>query len=138
MSRTITVEGDINAIDTRVVLTAQGSVAAPSLVVPSGVTKITKLIAAASHDGAADDGGALWFIRLNGASVQNGEQVIVIGGGGNQTVQGGSDSAPNVMKPFVMNNVDIEVVPSEVITISAEFAGVDIGDTALAVTLVYE
>jgi len=61
MSRTITVEGDANTVDTRVLLTAQGSVTAPSLVVPAGMTKIKKVMAAASHDGAAGDGSAPFF-----------------------------------------------------------------------------
>lgn len=137
MSRTITVAGDVNAPDTRVLLTTQGSVSAPSLVVPSGMTKIKKVIAAGSHDGAADNGSALFFLRLGGNAVQNGEQVIVFGGAGNQTAQSGSDSAPNVMIPFVLEDADIEVKPSDTISISAEFAGVDIGDTAVIVTLVY-
>lgn len=137
MSRTITVEGDVNAVDTRVLLTGQGSVTAPSLVVPSGMTKIKKLIAAASHDGAADDGAALFFIRLGGSAVLNGEQTIVFGGAGNQTVQAGSDAAPNTMVPFQIADLDIDVRPSDVISIAAEFAGVDIGDTAVVVTLIY-
>lgn len=137
MTKTLTLEGDVNAVDTRVQLTAQGSVAAPSLVVPSGYKKIDKIIFAASHDGAADDGSALWFIRLGGSAVLGGEQTIVVGAGGNQTVQAGSDSAPNCMVPFVLDNVDIAVSPSDAIAVSAEFAGVDIGDTAVAVTLVW-
>jgi len=137
MARTITVAGDINAVDTRVLLTSQGSVTAPSLVVPSGMTKIKKIIAAASHDGAADDGSALWFLRLGGNAVLNGEQTLVFGAGGNQLIQSGSDSAPNVMDPFVIDDADIDVRPSDTISIAAEFAGVDIGDTAVIVTLVY-
>jgi len=101
------------------------------------MTKIKKIIAAASHDGAADDGSAIFFIRLGGNAVLNGEQSIMIGGAGNQTVQSGSDAAPNVMLPFILDNVDIDVRPSDTISIAAEFAGVDIGDTAVAVTLVY-
>ena len=137
MSRTITVEGDVNAVDTRTLLTAQGSVTQPSLVVPAGMTKIKQLIFAGSHDGAADDGAALFFIRLGGNAVLNGEQTIMFGGAGNQTVQSGSDAAPNVMTPFVIKDADIDVRPSDTITIAAEFAGVDIGDTAVVVTLVY-
>ena len=138
MARTITVAGDINAVDTRTGLTGQGSVSAPSLVVPQAVSKIKQIVAAASHDGAADDGSALWFIRLGGTAVLNGEQNIVIGAGGNQSVQSGSDAAPNVMRPFILKDVDIEVRPGDVISIAGEFAGVDIGDTAMAVTLIYE
>ena len=137
MARTITVEGDVNAVDTRTLLTAQGSVTAPSLVIPAGMTKIKQIIVAASHDGAVDDGAALFFLRLGGNAVLNGEQAIVFGAAGNQTVQAGSDAAPNVMLPFVLDNVDIAVRPSDTISIAAEFAGVDIGDTAVAVTLVY-
>lgn len=137
MSRSLTVAGDINAADTRTLLTSQGSVTAPSLVVPSGMTKIRRIIAAGSHDGAADDGAALFFMRLGGSAVLNGEQTIVFGGAGNQTVQSGSDSAPNVMMPFVLQDVDIDVRPSDTISISAEFAGVDIGDTAVIVTVIY-
>lgn len=137
MSRTITVEGDINAADTRTLLTAQGSVTAPSLVVPAGMTKIVKIVACASHDGAADDGEALFFLRLGGNAVLGGEQTIVFGGAGNQTVQSGSDAAPNVMPLFILNDADIQVRPSDTISIAAEFAGVDIGDTAVVVTVVY-
>lgn len=137
MSRTITVEGDVNAVDTRVLLTAQGSVTAPSLVVPAGMTKIKKIVAAASHDGAADDGQAIFFLRLGGNAVLNGEQTIMFAGAGNQSVQSGSDAAPNVMQPFILHDADIDVRPSDTITIAAEFAGVDIGDTAIVATLVY-
>lgn len=137
MSKTITVEADINAADTRTNLTAQGSVTAPSLVVPAGQTKIKGIIAVASHDGAADDGGALFFLRLGGNAVLGGEQVIIFGGAGNQTVQTGSDAAPNVMIPFMLEDVDIDVRPSDSINIAAEFAGVDIGDSAVIVTLIY-
>ncbi|MCI0557321.1 MAG: hypothetical protein MN733_02420 [Nitrososphaera sp.] len=137
MSRTITVEGDVNAVDTRVTLTTQGSVAAPSLVVPSGMTKIIGIIAAAAIDGLADDGGAIFFMRLGGAAVLGGEQVLVFAGAGSQTVQSGSDAAPSIGMPYVMKDVDIEVSPSDTIAISAEMAGVDPGDSAVAITLIY-
>lgn len=137
MARTITVEGDVNAIDTRTLLTAQGSVTAPSLVVPSGMKKITKLLAAIACDGLADDGQYVAFIRLGGAAVLNGEAVIVFAGGGNQTVQTGSDAAPSIGDVFVLDDVDIAVSPSDTISIAAEIAGADPGDTSVAVTLVY-
>jgi len=137
MSRTITVAGDINAIDTRVLLTGQGSVTAPSLVVPSGMTKIKKIIAAIAQDNLADDGQFVAFVRLGGNAVLNGEQVIVTHGGGGQSVQAGSDAAPSIGEPFVLDNVDLDVSPSDTVTIAAEIAGVDPGDTAMVVTLVY-
>ena len=136
MSRTITVEGDVNAVDTRVLLTSQGSVTTPSLVVPSGMKKIAKIIATAAADGLAA-GEVVYFIRLGGNAVLNGEQVIMFGGDGSIAVQAGSDAAPSVSFPFVLNDVDIAVTPSDTITIAAEAAGVDVGDSTVAVTLVY-
>lgn len=137
MTRTITVTGAVDAADTRVLLTGQGSVSAPSLVVPSGMTKITKIIASVAADGLADDGMYVAFLRLSGNAVLNGESVIVFAGGGNQTVQSGSDAAPSIGTPFVLDNVDITVSPSDTISIAAELAGVDWGDSQVAITLVY-
>jgi len=136
MARTITVEGDVNSIDTRVLLTGQGSVTAPSLVVPAGMTKIKKLIAASSADGLAA-GQVVYFIRLNGNAVLGGEQVIVCGGDGAIAPQAGSDTAPFLGSMLILSDVDIDVRPSDTITIAGEMAGVDIGDATMAVTLVY-
>ena len=137
MSRTITVEGDINAVDTRTVLTAQGSVTAPSLVVPAGMTKISKVIAAFASDNLADDGSVALLVRLGGSAVLGGEQVITMGALGGQLPQTGSDVAPSVGIPFVLQDADIAVQASDTVSIAAEIAGVDPGDTTVAVTLVY-
>lgn len=138
MSKTITVEGDLAAADTLYRLTTQGSVTAPSLVVPAGVSKIKRIIAVPALVGAADDGMVLFFIRIGGNAVRNGESQIVIGGGGNQTVQTGSDAAPCIAGPLIVDNADIDVTPSDTLTISAETAGVDAGTGYVAVTLFYE
>lgn len=137
MSRTLTLEGDVNAVDSRVTLTAQGSVAAPSLVVPAGMTKIKSIIAAAATDNLADDGSVVFLLRLGGNAVMNGESVIVIGGAGGQLVQSGSDAAPSKMTPFVLDDADIEVRPSDTISVAAEMAGVDPGDSTFGVTIVF-
>jgi len=136
MARTITVEGDVNAIDTRNLLTSQGSVTAPSLVVPAGMTKIKKIIASGCADGLAA-GQVVFLLRLGGNAVLNGEQTLVFGGEGSIAAQAGSDVAPSLGSLFVLNDADIDVRPSDTITIAAEMAGVDIGDAAVAVTLVY-
>ena len=136
MSKTFTVEGDITAVDTRTLLTTQGSVTAPSSVVPSGVTKITKIIVAAASEGLAD-GAQTWFLRLGGAAIKNGEQVIVIGASGRIAVQAGSDAAPQVMVARVYEDVDIEVSASDTVTIAVEGAGSDTGTGRAVVTLVY-
>lgn len=137
MSRTLTVVGDVNAIDTIVRLTAQGSVTAPSLVVPAGMTKIKRVIAVSAADGLANNGAGAMFIRLGGNAVLNGEQNIFFNANVNMTVQTGSDAAPHLATPFVLEDADIDVRPSDTISISAEMAGVDVGDTSVAVTLVY-
>lgn len=136
MSRTITVEGDVNAIDTRTLLTGQGSVTTPSLVVPSGMTKIKQLIVSAATDGLAA-GHVVNFIRLGGNAVLNGEQVIMFGGEDSIAVQSGSDAAPSLGSFFQLTEVDIDVRSSDTITIAGESAGVDVGDETFAVTLVY-
>ena len=136
MSRTITVEGDVNAVDTRTLLTGQGSVTTPSLVVPAGMTKIKQVILTAAADGLAA-GEAVNFIRLGGNAVLGGEQVIVFGGEDSQTVQAGSDAAPSLGSLFVLEDADIDVRPSDTISIAGEYGGVDVGDITFAVTLVY-
>lgn len=136
MSKTFTVEGDIASVDTRTLLTTQGSVTAPSSVVPSGVTKIDQIIIAASTEGLAD-GAQVYFVRLGGNAVRNGEQTIVISAVGRIAPQTGSDSAPQLMAPIVLENVDIAVAASDTITVAVEGAGTDTGTGHAVVTLVY-
>ena len=136
MSRTLTLEGDANSVDTRVLLTTQGSVTAPSTVVPSGMTKIKKMYAAIGSDNAAA-GGVVAFVRLGGNAVLNGEQAIMFGSTGGQTPQTGSDQEPSYMTPFVLEDADIDVRPSDTLSIAAEIAGADPGDTTIAVTVVF-
>jgi len=135
LTKTLTVEGDVNTADTRTGLTAQGSVTAPSMKVPEGVSKIDKIIAAVAHDAAAD-GSAVWILRLGGSAVQKGEQVIVLAAGGCIAVQAGSDRAPSVCQTFVLEDVDIDVIP-DIITVDAEMDGSDLGDSTIIVTLIF-
>ena len=134
--RTFTVEGDITAADTKTLLTTQGSVTAPSPVVPSDVTKIDKIIFAAASEGLAD-GKQGWFLRLGGNAVMNGEQVIAISASGRIAVQAGSDAAPQICEALVLEDVDIEVRPSDTISVAVEGAGDDTGTGRAVVTLVY-
>ena len=84
----ITVEGDITAVDTLTRLTAQGSVTAPSRLVPPGSTKLTRLIYAVGHDSAAD-GEVTFHLVLGGDAIKGGEQIITLGGGSFIDVQSG-------------------------------------------------
>lgn len=134
--KTFTVEGDIASVDTRTLLTTQGSVTAPSSVVPAGMSKIDKIVVAATTEGLAD-GAQSYFLRLGGNAVKNGEQVIAISAVGRIAPQAGSDSAPQLMGAIVLENVEIEVGPSDTLTIAIEGAGTDTGTGHAAVTVVF-
>lgn len=136
MSKTFTVEGDVTAADTRTLLTTQGSVTAPSSVVPAGVTKIDKIIVSGTTEGLAD-GAQSYFIRLGGNAIKNGEQSLAVSAVGRIAPQSGSDSAPQLMAAIVFNDVDIAVTPSDTLTVAAEGAGTDTGTGHVSVTLVY-
>jgi hypothetical protein len=136
MSKTLTVEGDMGTVDARVQLTTQGSVTAPSLVVPSGVTKIDKIIVAAATEGLAD-GASIFFVRIGGNAVDRGEQTIIISAAGRIAPQAGSDSAPQICKTFVLSDCQIMVNPSDTIAISAEMAGVDTGTAHAVATIIF-
>lgn len=134
--KTLTLEGDIASADTRTLLTTQGSVTAPSLVTPSNATMIKNLIVAATTEGLAD-GAQSYIVRIGGNAVKNGEQVITISAVGRIAPQAGSDSAPQLMRPLVLENVDIEIGPSDTITVAVEGCGTDTGTGHAAVTLVF-
>lgn len=136
MSKTLTVEGDITAVDTRTLITTQGSVTAPSLVVPSGMKKIDKILVAVAAEGLAD-GSAAFLLRLGGNAVLKGEQVLTIGAAGRIAVQAGSDAAPQVGRLYILDNAEIEVSPSDTLTVAAEMAGNDLGTARVVVTLVF-
>jgi len=136
MSKTLTVEGDLTTVDTRTLITTQGSVTAPSLVVPSGAKVIDKILIATGAEGLAD-GSATYFLRLGGGAVLNGEQVIVVGAGGRIAVQAGSDAAPQHAQMFVLEDCQIDVSVSDTVTVSAEMAGNDLGTARVVVTLVF-
>ena len=134
--KTFTVEGDLATVDLLTRLTTQGSVTAPSSVVPADMKKIDKIVFAAASEGLAD-GKQVWFLRLGGNAVLGGEQVIAISASGRIAVQSGSDAAPQLMAPVLLENVDIEVRASDTLTVSVEGAGNDTGTGHAVVTLIY-
>jgi len=136
VTKTLTVEGDIVAADTAADLTTQGSVTQPSRVVPSGVSRIDKIIVGVAPDmGAA--GSASFFIRLGGNAVQRGEQVIAVAAAGGQLPQTGADPTGIAPIAVVLEDLDIAVAPTETIRIQAEMAGNDLGTARVVVTLVF-
>ena len=136
MSKTFTVEGDITSADTRTLLTGQGSVTAPSSVVPAGMKKIDKIIVACTSEGLAA-GAQSFFLRLGGNAVRNGEQTIAISAVGMIAVQSGSDAAPQLMAPLIIADLDIEIGASDTLTVAVEGAGTDTGTGHAIVTLIF-
>lgn len=134
--RTFLVEGDITAIDTRTQLTTQGSVSAPSPVVPAGVTHIDSMVVATASDGLADGYQAV-LLRLGGNAVMGGEQTFTIGASARINVQSGSDAAAQNVEPVQFDELDVEVRASDTIAVSAEAGGVDVGTIRAVVTLLY-
>jgi hypothetical protein len=136
INKTFTVEGDITTADTKTLLTTQGSVTAPSPVVPSTVKKIDKIVFACTAEGLAN-GSQGWFLRLGGNAVNNGEQVIALGASGTIAVQAGSDAAPQHINATVLEDVDIAINPSDTLSVAVEGPGTDTGTGHAVVTLIY-
>lgn len=136
-TKTLLVEGDLATVDLLTRLTTQGSVTAPSLLVPAGYGRIRSIFAAAASEGLAD-GKQVWFARIGGNAVRGGEQVIPISASGRIAVQSGSDAAPQIMAPVVHSDVNIEVTASDTISISTEGAGNDTGTGHAVVGLLFE
>lgn len=137
MSKTLTVEGDVNAANTLTNLTAQGSVAVPSRVTPANAKRIKTVIVAAACDQLAE-GAANILVRLGGNAIRRGTQKIICAGLAANTVVSGSDLPPVYNPLFMLENADIDVDGSEVIDIAAEVAGDDLGDATVVVTLIFE
>lgn len=137
INKTFTVEGDIASADTRTLITTQGSVSAPSPVVPRDMKMIDKIVFAATSEALAD-GKQTWILRLGGNAVKNGEQTITISSSGRIAVQSGSDAAPQALGPIILEDVGIEVNPSDTLTVAIEGAGDDTGTGHACVTLIYK
>ena len=137
MSKTLTVEGDVNAANTLVNIITQGSVSAPSRITPTKAKKIVGIIVAAATDQLAE-GAANILIRLGGNAIRGGEQSIIVAGLAANTVVAGSDLPPVYNPLFMLMDADIEVDGSEVIDINAEVVGDDLGDTTVSITLIFD
>lgn len=136
MSKTLTVEGDVNTANTLTNLTAQGSVTAPSRVTPANANRIVGILVAAATDQLAE-GAANVLIRLGGNAIRRGEQTLIVAGLAANTVVAGSDLPPVYNPLFMLFDADIEVDGSEVINIDAELVGDDLGDSTVVVTLIF-
>jgi hypothetical protein len=131
--KTFLVEGDIASADTFTALTTRGSETSPSMQLPADWTKITRIIVATSVDMAAA-GGDVFILRLDGAAVR-GSHDLIAGGAGGQDPQSGSDTAPVVAPNFILENVDIDVVGGDVISILGAMTDNDLGTARMVVCL---
>ena len=132
----VTVEGDLNAVDTLVRLTAQGSVSAPSRLTPPDGKMLKRVIYSVASDAAAD-GEVSYLLRLGGDAIKGGEQVLVIGAESFIDVATAGDGENNVMPPIILDNLDLEITANETLDISAEMAGVDVGSATVVVTAIF-
>ena len=125
-------EGEATAVDTKSQLTTLGSESAPGpLLVPAAASRIAGIIVAACMNmTAATSYGAL--IRLEGAGLPEGPEVIVAGAGGVPVATGGNAVAKAVFIPL-----DIPVTPANEILIFGEMVGTDVGQVSFGVTLVF-
>lgn len=132
MTRTLTVEGQGSADDVVIPLTTQASKSTPSRDVPTGITKIVKIIAGVSADNTAA-GSAVCFLRLEGDGIKGGTQTLVLAAIGGQAPTG--DTAG--MDSHVELDVDMDVQEGNQIDLELDFAGDDLGEHGGVVTLIY-
>jgi len=137
MSRTRTFEGRGTANDTRINMTTQGSVSSPNTKTPTGARKIDVISVYVGSDVSAA-GRAGFLLRIGGDAVKNGEQTIIVGAEGFTAAQSGADTPGINRPPLVLEDVDIEVDPSESIVLDAEMLDDDIGDVEAVATLIFD
>lgn len=126
-------EGEATAVDTKSQLTTLGSETAPGpLLVPAGAKQLLGIIVAACENMAAATGFSA-FIRLEGAGLPGGPEVIAVQAGGAAVATGGNAST---LAQFLPLNIPVTVANE--ILIFAEMAGTDVGQVSVGVTLVFE
>ncbi len=132
----VTVEGDMTAVDTLVRLTAQGSVTAPSRLTPPDAKMLKRVFCSVSSDAAAD-GEVNYILRLGGDAIKGGEQTIIIAAESWIDVAAGGDGMGVDMPIMMLDNLDLEITPSETLDISVEMAGADVGSATAVVTAIF-
>jgi len=101
--------------------------------VPAGKTKIKHIIAAASSSAAATGVGA-GFIRVEGDAMKNGPEAFACGGSGGNS----ATAIPVNNGPFLINNVNIDVIPTNRVQLFGEMTPTDVGQLTIIATLVFE
>ena len=135
MTRTLTLEGSMTDDDVKVELVGQGSTTTPSRQVPTGVSEIQHIVGSLTSD-CAGSGAAIFFIRIFGGGIK-GVQEIVIGGASHIAVQSGADSSGQRSVLFQLEDVNIEVEAGAILTVEAEHAGDDLGQSEICITIIF-
>lgn len=126
-------EGDATAVDSKSQLSTLGSETAPGpLLVPSSASKLVGIMVAQCFNMAAATGYSA-LVRLEGAGLPGGPEVIAAGAGGVPVATGGNGVVRAVFIPL-----DIPVTPANEILIFGEMCGADVGSTTFGVTLIFE
>lgn len=126
-------EGEATAVDTKTQLTTLGSETAPGpLLVPAGTRTLLGVWVAAESIYAAAT-GFNGFVRLEGAGLTNGPEVIAAIAGGASIATGGAGI--NRAEYYPLN---VPVIPANEILVFAEMCGTDVGQVSYGVTLVFQ
>ena len=138
MTRTMTLEAAGGAsVDKRISLTGQGSVGSPNLQTPAGARKITSAVLSVGTS-VAVAGRATLLVRIGGTAVKNGEQTFIVAAEGYVAVQSGADTPGLAQVPLVLDDIDLDVDPSENIVVDVEMMDDDLGDVHGTVTLIFD
>ncbi len=106
--------------------------------VPQGVTKISTVGAAVSHDViSVIDTGNNFTLQLSGVGMIDGTQELAVGCLATQET-GTSVTGNITYLPAFYRNVDIKVKGGEIINAAAAYDGTDPGSPFIAVTLGFE
>ena|SRR5437867_298035 len=140
MSRTKTLSGSVTAVNTATALTGQGSLT-PILTIPGTGPNLIKRISVGAGSDFLALGNAVFFIRIGGGGIKNGEQTLIVGAGGGQIVT----TAQSAIIPFILGknsvgegDIDIECTGGGELILQAEMAETDIGSVGIAVTLEFD
>ena|SRR3990167_6805186 len=119
------------------VQTAPDGTTLSSIRVPPGMTRISSIGAAVTHDViSVIDTGNNFVIQLSGTGLADGIQELLVGGLATQET-GTSVSGNLTARPAFYRDVDIKLKAGDII-VSAAYSGTDPGSPFIAITLGFE
>ena len=123
-------EGQCGTADAWTKLTGTGKADnAGDIMVPSGVSRITRIISIVAPGTTA--GAATYLMALEGGGLQQGRQEFTIA----STTHGAGTITCNLVKPCLVKNTDIPVQPGNQISVYGCMSGADQGTPEMAICL---